>query len=864
MAIPVLENPSTDPAENVARIKAAIIEANKQYQETGVQVKVQLGAGEWIVTGDKSNSSAGAIELLSGVELTGTLNSDGSRATTVKLENNFDARINGIVRTALTDIENVTVSNLIIDGNRENQAAGSHQAGFICGAKPKEDGTPRKQENITIDNVEIMDCTAYGFNPHETTYNMVIKNSVAHGNGLDGFVADAVVGGTYENNVSYDNDRHGFNIQNETTGLTLKNNEAYDNGFRYMYQGALAGGAGLTIQRGNIPPAGSTEIPWVSDIEIIGGSYHDNGKEGILVKLSERITITDVDIYGNRRQGVKIEGSDDVTVQGSRIRNNSQEGDGVYDEINIRLRFDDDYSQNTYYSHNTQIIDNQISSNGAINARYGIREEPTNDDAGPTGTYVSGNTISGMNSGDVSVPGYVWTGDVGNNNIAGTTGADTMAGAAGNDEYTVNHSGDVVIENAGEGTDHVYSSITYTLTSHVEHLTLTGAGTINGHGNELDNLIVGNAAVNTLKGNDGKDTLDGGAGADSLDGGNGDDTYYVDDAADVIVEKTGKDASGVELGGYDRVISSVSYILSSQVEELTLTGSANLNATGNSSANVLNGNAGDNVLNGLGGADTMNGGLGNDTYYVDHSGAVVNEDAGGGIDTVVSSVSVSSTKPLAANVENLLLTGPAVEGAGNALANVITGNAQVNKLYGLEGNDTLDGGAGADSLTGGAGDDVFILRKGEFQGDTIADFIGNDALAGDRIEFVGFSSQAVLFSAGGGIWTVADGGYSESFRVSGGVKVHASDQNLQLMPGPVWNGDAGNNEIVGTAGADTMNGGAGNDVYHVNHSGDVVYEDAGPGIDTVVSSISFSPDKPLAANVENLTLTAPADPTKPA
>nr|WP_274597287.1 right-handed parallel beta-helix repeat-containing protein [Microvirga tunisiensis] len=95
-----------------------------------------------------------------------------------------------------------------------------------------------------------------------------------------------------------------------------------------MYQGALAGGAGLTIQRGNIPPAGSTEIPWVSDIEISGGSYHDNGKEGILVKLSEQITITDVDIYGNERQGVKIEGSTDVTVQDSRISNNSQELDG--------------------------------------------------------------------------------------------------------------------------------------------------------------------------------------------------------------------------------------------------------------------------------------------------------------------------------------------------------------------------------------------------------------------------------------------------------------------------------------------------------------------------------------------------------
>jgi Ca2+-binding RTX toxin-like protein len=696
-----------------------------------------------------------------------------------------------------------------------------------------------------------MNCTAYGINPHEVTHNLTIMNSESHNNGLDGFVADAVVGGLYENNIAYDNDRHGFNIQNETTNLVLKDNEAYGNGYLYMYQGALAGGAGLTIQRGNIPPAGSTEIPWVSDIEISGGSYHDNGKEGILVKLSEQITITDVDIYGNERQGVKIEGSTDVTVQDSRISNNSQELDGKYDEINIRERFDDDYSQNTYYSHNTQILNNQISSTGDVNSRYGVREEPTNDDAGPTGTYVSGNTISGMDSGDISVPGYIWTGDAGDNAIAGTNGADTMAGGAGNDEYTVNHSGDLVTENAGEGTDHVYSSITYTLTPNVENLTLTGTGAINGYGNGLNNWIVGNAAVNTLKSDDGDDTLDGGGGADSLDGGNGNDTYYVDDAADVIVEK---DSLG--LGGYDHVFSSVSYVLSAQVEELTLTGSANLNATGNTGANVLNGNDGDNALDGHGGADTMNGGLGNDTYYVDHSGDVVNEaaGAGGGVDTVISSVSISSTKPLAANVENLVLTGLATEGTGNGLDNVITGNAQDNKLYGLDGNDTLDGGAGVDSLAGGAGDDVFILRKGEFQGDTIADFTGNDALAGDRIEFVGFSSQAILSYVGNGTWTVTDGSYSESFRVSSGAKVHASDHNLLSAPGPILNGDAGDNEVTGTSGADTMSGGAGNDTYYVNHSGDVVNEVAGAGIDTVISSVSNSSAKPLAANVENLRL----------
>src|SRR5687768_18343408 len=92
-----VNNPSTNPAENVERIKAAIAEANKLYlaNPSAGQVTVQLGAGTWVVTGDKTNPSAGAIELLSSVELTGS----GDRDTGIMLENRFDARIHGIGRT---------------------------------------------------------------------------------------------------------------------------------------------------------------------------------------------------------------------------------------------------------------------------------------------------------------------------------------------------------------------------------------------------------------------------------------------------------------------------------------------------------------------------------------------------------------------------------------------------------------------------------------------------------------------------------------------------------------------------------------------------------------------------------------------
>ncbi|MCU0075582.1 Ig family protein, partial [Pseudomonas koreensis] len=97
---------------------------------------------------------------------------------------------------------------------------------------------------------------------------------------------------------------------------------------------------------------------------------------------------------------------------------------------------------------------------------------------------------------------------------------------------------------------------------------------------------------------------------------------------------------------------SIDYTLGTNLENLTLLGSA-LNGTGNSLNNTLIGNDGNNVLDGGLGADGMAGGLGNDTYYVDNVGDYVVEGANAGVDTVIASV----THTLSANVENLTLTG---------------------------------------------------------------------------------------------------------------------------------------------------------------------------------------------------------------
>lgn len=181
----------------------------------------------------------------------------------------------------------------------------------------------------------------------------------------------------------------------------------------------------------------------------------------------------------------------------------------------------------------------------------------------------------------------------------------------------------------------------------------------------------------------------------------------------------------------DTLTAGVTTVLPANVENLTLTGAAAINGTGNAGNNVITGNTGNNILNGGAGVDTLIGGLGNDTYIVDTATDTITELAGGGTDTIQSSV----TYTIAAlnNVENLTLTGAAaINGTGNAGNNVITGNS---------GNNILNGGAGIDTLTGGTGNDIFLFQ---FSQSTVAnpDRINDFAINSDKID---------LLSAAGGV-----------------------------------------------------------------------------------------------------------------
>ncbi|MGL5875135.1 MAG: Calx-beta domain-containing protein, partial [Xenococcaceae cyanobacterium] len=311
-----------------------------------------------------------------------------------------------------------------------------------------------------------------------------------------------------------------------------------------------------------------------------------------------------------------------------------------------------------------------------------------------------GNDYLDGNLGNDSISGLA-----GDDTLTGGAGIDTLIGGAGDDAYLVDTTTDTITENTEEGIDTVSTSVTYTLgaTSNLENLTLTGSTTINGTGNQIDNVIVGNSVNNTLSGGGGDDTLTGSAGIDTLIGGDGYDVYNVDTTTDTITENANE--------GTDTVATSVTYGLggSSNLENLTLTGNSTINGTGNALHNVILGNSANNTLSGGSGSDSLTGGdgvdtligaNGNDFYTVDTATDTITENANEGTDTIISKVSYT----LGANIENLnIIDSTAINGTGNTLNNTITGSTGNNALTGGDGNDTLDGAAGNDTLTGGTG-----------------------------------------------------------------------------------------------------------------------------------------------------------------
>ena len=420
---------------------------------------------------------------------------------------------------------------------------------------------------------------------------------------------------------------------------------------------------------------------------------------------------------------------------------------------------------------------------------------------------------------------------------AGTVNA--MVGTPGDDTFTVDNTQDTVTEALNGGTDTIQTSVSYTLPDNVEKLTATGTLNINLIGNALNNTLTGNAGNNIFNGWDNTwwaDHFYGGAPSDSdtMIGGAGDDTYFVtpfEGFGGTIVENPNEGNDTAMVLTYD-------YTLAANVENLTLlqtnrfyidnnTGkNIRRNITGNALNNVIDATAAivETRLDGGQGADTMKGSSYGDTFVVDNQSDVITEnEGGGGIDRVESSVSYA----LSNWVEWLTLTGSnAITATGNDQANQLDGssNAAANTLIGGKGDDTylvdsLD--SVVENLNGGTDTVIYAydypiditidpikyknIEKwglGDSMGySNLTGDIGNNVLIGNR-----YGNQIY---GGNGDDDIYDGPGTQFSDVGAIVSYQADDDRLY--------GGTGNDRltVVSYDGMDIVDGGAGNDTIRL-------------------------------------------------
>ncbi|MGH7058740.1 MAG: calcium-binding protein, partial [Stellaceae bacterium] len=297
------------------------------------------------------------------------------------------------------------------------------------------------------------------------------------------------------------------------------------------------------------------------------------------------------------------------------------------------------------------------------------------------------------------------------------------------------------------------NAITLTNTGTIRNFQIEGAGTIINHGLIAGEGIGSDDRIFLSDADDFYDGRDGavegkviaGGGSDTLLGGAKSDTF---DGTD----------TGTKLGG-----------------------------------DKLYGNGGDDVLMGDAG-DLLSGGTGDDTFIISTANLTIQEAAGGGTDTVESSV----TYRLGSNLENLVLTGIGqISGFGNSLANDITGNSAANRL---------DGGTGADTMTGGDGNDTYVVDN---RGDVV-------------IEQAGQGHDLVQSSV--------------SFTLSANV------EDLQLTGGAAISGTGNGraNVITGNGAANVLDGGAGKDRLKGLGGADTFVFDTKLGTSNVDHIVDFS------------------------
>ena len=403
---------------------------------------VTLSAGTFAVQGT-GKASDGALRVGSDTTFGGA----GLGATTIKLADG-SGTLTGIVRTdsggtnpdgSPKTCHDVTIQNLSIDGNKA--ATTGDVDGFYCGPKPN---TAAFDSNITVDHVEVMNVSRYGFDPHEQTKGLTFSNSIAHNNGADGFTIDFATDVSLVNNQSYDNGRHGFNVVTSSSNVHFLNNDAFGNG-----------------QSGIVVQTGDNEIRSLTHaISILGGNIHDNGRAGIEVRQAADVSIAGTWISGNKAEAIILSGVDGANL-----------------------------------SHNTLLANGSgLSANApAIRVEGMLQDFGDSDPANDRWIATHKVTIDGVLQADPAIPSgvtvysYAVTGSA--DTIFGSNGRDAIAAGSGADKIYGNSGNDTLF--GEDGNDWLYGG--------------TGSDTL--FGNDGNDILNGGAGSDMLSGGRGKDTF---------------------------------------------------------------------------------------------------------------------------------------------------------------------------------------------------------------------------------------------------------------------------------------------------------------------------------------------------------------------
>lgn len=436
--------------------------------------------------------------------------------------------------------------------------------------------------------------------------------------------------------------------------LTVQDSDIIGPGYAYGSDSAIAGTGNFLrndiskVQNGITLNAGSSVVQgnYIHDLQSAGGDPHYDGIQAFGGHVNTKITGNTIisrdtsgllisDLWGNNN-GIEVRGnffggnpgypiyvtgdhhSNDRGGTGSGTLNvvieDNSIAKGVYDYFYI-------VDANPVIRNNTHLPQGSLppidtGTGGTDNSTGGIDTGGTDTGGTDTGdTDTGGTDTGGTDTGGTGTDDGV-TGGTGNATVfTGTAANDVLpngtASNAGNEKFYGLAGNDVL--RGGAGADHLdggtgTDTASYAGSSAAVNVRLDTMKASGGHatGDTLVSIenLTGSSHNDTLRGNSGANVLDGGGGADYMAGGQGNDTYVIDNAGDRIVENS--------RSGQDVVRSSISYNMVSNVEELVLTGSANINGTGNTGANVLRGNSGNNALNGHNGNDVIYGGLGND------------------------------------------------------------------------------------------------------------------------------------------------------------------------------------------------------------------------------------------------------------